>query len=156
VQWQDEYLVGIDEIDEQHKGLFKAASHIIEALQQRQKWFEVHSAMVKLLETARIHFAVEESLMRLCGYPGLHKHKEEHQSFADKLTGLQLESLTEDVSFAMAAFIKRWLHEHIRTTDNAFAAFVLEVTGCSRQRDSRQRRKGRLLLSVPPNNNSCA
>ena len=128
MQWTDDYLVGIEEIDEQHKGLLRAASAIIEALRQRQKWLEVHSAMLRLLESAKVHFAVEESLMRLCKYPGLKEHKNEHQKFADKLTGLQLESLTEDVSFAMAAFIKKWLHQHIHSTDKQFAAFILEAT----------------------------
>ena len=128
MQWTDDYLVGIAEIDEQHKSLLGAASAIIESLHQGRKWLEIHSAMLRLLESAKVHFAVEESLMRLCRYPGLKEHENEHQKFADKLTGLQLESLTEDVSFAMAAFIKKWLQQHIHNTDKQFATFILEAT----------------------------
>ena len=141
MQWKDEYLVGIDEIDDEHKALFKAASNIIEALQTRQKWFEVHSAMVRLLESAKIHFAVEESLMRLCKYPGLKEHKKEHHEFSDKLTGLQRESLTDDVSFWMVAFIRKWLHQHINNTDKQFAGFVLEVTAVGDKENARKRER---------------
>jgi len=146
VQWKDDYLVGIDEIDEQHKALFKAASNIIAALQQRQNWLEVHCAMVRLLESAKIHFAVEESLMRLCKYPGLNGHRQEHHEFADKLMGLQRESLTDDVSFWMAAFIRKWLHEHIHNSDKRFAAFVLEVTAIGGKKNA-GKRDGRLAAA---------
>lgn len=124
MDWKNEFSVGIHEIDEQHKVLVDCISLIEAAVTQQQRWSAVHSALGRLVDFARIHFAVEESLMRIHDYPGLEKHIEEHRQFSSGLKALQEKSLKADVSQEMAAFIQKELYEHIMTSDKHYAAFL--------------------------------
>ena len=124
MEWKDEFSVGIPEIDAQHQTLAGCIALVEEAVTSQQRWLAVHSALVRLADFVRIHFAVEESLMRIHRYPELERHIGEHLHFADKLNQLQAGSLRMDVSEEMVAFIQKWLHEHIMTSDKHYAAYL--------------------------------
>ncbi|MEW8498684.1 MAG: hemerythrin domain-containing protein, partial [Candidatus Thiodiazotropha taylori] len=65
VEWSDALSVGIEEIDEQHKMLVDLVNKMHEAIHQRHGSDVVKSILGDLAEYTRIHFAVEESLMRI-------------------------------------------------------------------------------------------
>lgn len=72
------------------------------------------------------HFVVEEELMAAHAYPGLPRHKEEHEFFKGKIAGL-LDAMGKDEiagSKAIAAYLKAWLEQHIRTSDLPMADFL--------------------------------
>jgi len=79
------------------------------------------------VDFARIHFAVEESLMRVHRYPELERHVREHLDFAGQIGLLQERSLRVDVSAEMVAFIQKWFHEHIMASDKHYAAHLPTV-----------------------------
>lgn len=124
MEWKDEFSVGIPEIDAQHQTLAGCIALLEDAVTSQQRWLAVHSALVRLSDFVRIHFAVEESLMHIHGYPELSRHIDEHRQFAAKLTALQAGSLRVDVSGEMVAFIQKWLREHIMTSDKHYAAYL--------------------------------
>ncbi len=84
----------------------------------------MHSALERLADFARIHFAVEESLMRMHRYPELERHVIEHLEFSDQLRQLQASSLRVDVSEEMVTFLRAWLHQHVMTSDKHYAAHM--------------------------------
>jgi len=124
VDWKEEYSVGIPEIDAQHQTLAECIALVETAVTTQQRWSAVHSALGRLADFARIHFAVEESLMRIHRFPEIERHVREHLEFADQLRQLQERSLRLDVSGEMVAFIQKWLHEHIMTSDKHYAAYM--------------------------------
>ncbi len=69
VEWSNELSVGIEEIDFQHKVLIDLLNEIHEAIQQRQDTEVTRNIVRRLDEYTRVHFAVEESLMRILHYP---------------------------------------------------------------------------------------
>ncbi len=60
--------------------------------------------MIKLEEYTRVHFAVEESLMRILHYPHYEPHKKEH----DKLIK-QLDELREKLETGKPQSVSNWL-----------------------------------------------
>jgi len=132
--WKNEYSVGIDEIDEQHKGLVNCIANLeksIESVDEKQRWTAVHYAVVQLSDYTRIHFAVEESLMRVLGYPQRDAHLAQHRVFTSFLENVQRKSITHDISEdEIVGFLRDWLLTHIVHEDKKYAAwFARENSG---------------------------
>lgn len=128
VEWSNELSVGIEEIDAQHKVLVDLLNQIHEAIQQRQGAEITGEIIERLREYTRIHFAVEESLMRILHYPEYERHKEEHDRLIDQLNGFRdkLESGKSSISFELAHFLKVWLTKHIMEADKRYTPYFLE------------------------------
>ena len=76
-----EHLIGIDVIDQQHLEIDEVCTSAIEAIRSGDKWHVVHYILVRLHELLRIHFAVEEGLMQILGYPETVSHQKMHQTY---------------------------------------------------------------------------
>ena len=124
MEWNEAYSVGIPEIDAQHHTLAACITLVEKAVTEEQRWSAVHSALGRLADFARIHFAVEESLMRVHGYPGLARHIAEHLEFSERLARLQERALHIDVSEEMIVFLHQWLLEHVMTSDKHYADYL--------------------------------
>jgi hemerythrin len=125
-------LTGIDEIDSQHQILFDCIGRLQASVSSEDRLTAVHFALEELDDFVRIHFAVEESLMRIFGYPLLTAHIAEHRQFANELVRLKEESLRTEVSEEMLTFLTNWLIDHIGKTDHQYVPHVratLTVTG---------------------------
>jgi hemerythrin len=66
--WSDELRTGIDEIDNQHQVLFECLKRLEQSVTDDERWSALHFAIEELEDFVRIHFAVEEALMRLHHY----------------------------------------------------------------------------------------
>ena len=124
MEWKEEFSVGIPEIDGQHRELIDCIALIEEGMASLAPQWAVDAAMERLADYIRIHFVVEESLMRIHGYPELARHAGEHLQFADRVRNLQEQSLRADVAGEIVAFIREWLHGHILTSDRDYAAYL--------------------------------
>ncbi len=123
MKWTKEFSVGIQEIDEQHKILADCVTSLETSVVGRERWMAVHSALIRASDFTRIHFAVEESLMRIHAYPGLEEYIAEHRRFSEHLEMLKHKSLTANVSEEMIDFIRGWLEIHVPTQDKRYAAY---------------------------------
>lgn len=128
MDWREDYSVGISEIDGQHQILIDCITLLEKAVSRQERWSAMHAAVVQLSDFARIHFAVEESLMRIHGYSGLADHIDEHRKFSSELKKLQEKALKVDVTREMIAFLHEWLHEHIMTRDKDYAFHLRSVS----------------------------
>lgn len=130
-QWRSEYSLGIDEIDGQHKMLINCIAALessIENPDEKQRWAAIHYAIVQLSDYTRIHFAVEESLMRILGYPGLDAHIAQHQVFVAYLTEMERKSITHDVrEEEIVSFLRKWLLNHILVDDKNYAIYFAQT-----------------------------
>lgn len=124
-----DYLLGIQEIDEQHQTLFDCIQRIEQSVSSEERWSAVHYGLVQLADFARIHFSVEESLLRVLGYPELDEHILEHRKFSEKLGELREKSVKTDISEEMANFLRHWLMEHILKVDKAYVPHLLKRIG---------------------------
>lgn len=127
IEWSNELSVGIEEIDSQHKVLVDLLNEIHEAMQQGRTTQVTRGIIERLDEYTRVHFAVEESLMRILHYPDYERHKEEHEKLIAQLAELhtKLEKGKGAIGFELAYFLKNWLTRHIMEVDRRYVAHFL-------------------------------
>lgn len=127
-KWSDDYTVGVTEIDEQHKELVKLLNDLHQAIHERHGSDASRKILNELAEYTRVHFAVEESLMRITHYPDFENHKKIHEALIQQVVELQnkLDSGTAKISFELLHFLKHWLMHHIVESDKTFGNYFTQ------------------------------
>lgn len=128
IEWKDNLATGINEIDAQHKELFKRINLLFEACSKNKGRAEVGNLMKFLEEYVVIHFDTEEKYMIRFNYPEYSSHKEEHSNFTRDLLDLKKQF---DVSTETLTLLKLnrklvdWLRNHIGDVDRKLGVFLL-------------------------------
>jgi hemerythrin len=125
MEWKQEYLVGIHEIDAQHKALTECISSIEQAVAQYDRQ-TADAALVRLADLAQAHFTLEESLMRILDYPRLEEHADDHKQFSVHLNTLHERSLTTDVFHDRIEALQKWWISHVQKHDKSCALHFLK------------------------------
>lgn len=127
MEWNDKLSVGIEEIDDQHKALVGLLNQLHTAIHEKHGTAACMEILDKLVEYTRVHFTVEESLMRILGYPEYEDHHEEHDKLIRQVVELQqkLKSGKANISFELLHFLRGWLSHHILETDKAYVPYFL-------------------------------
>ena len=122
VEWNDDYSVDIQEIDEQHKCLINIMNELYVALANKSNQDQVADVLNKLVEYTKVHFAVEETLMRIFHYEGYEQHKEIHDQIVVKVLEYQGEFRAGNtkVGMELLMFLKDWLFDHINKVDKGY------------------------------------
>ncbi len=121
----EQFEIGIAEIDAQHRALFVLLATLEENVGKRYAFKAARDALNKLTSYANIHFAIEESLMRIHGYPDLLAHMAEHERFRQQLTEFQRNILDADIVARLHEFIDAWLVRHIDVVDRQYVPHLL-------------------------------
>nr|AQV13709.1 hemerythrin [Ninoe sp. EP-2017] len=103
--WDESFKVFYDQLDEEHKGLFKAVFNMAEDKASEK-------ALQALVDVTEKHFSAEEELMTKKKYENLDSHKKIHAEFVTKIKGLKA-----PVDDATVTFAKDWLVNHIKGVD---------------------------------------
>lgn len=128
VAWDDSYLLGIPEIDSQHKKLLVIANELYEIAAGSPESYrlKMSSALKKLTDYTVYHFSSEENFMRSCGYAGTDAHKTAHDNFVREV-GFQVQQLSSDNiedGIRFYAYVANWVLNHIAKADKIWAAAV--------------------------------
>ena len=127
-EWSDEYLIGIDEIDEQHKRFFGTAHQLYDDILNCEGEKSVAEAVEFLRNYANKHFQTEEAFMRKCEFPRLEEHKRLHVQFFESLDQL-VEDLnvfgpSQHLADRALEIAQDWLIDHIADEDNLYASHL--------------------------------
>lgn len=127
IEWRDEFLLGIEEIDKQHQQLFRIATDI-HALLRNQLITDKYDQILKLISELKdytiFHFTSEEQYMKSIGYRKFFSHKVEHDDFIEKINGVDLDKIDRDHEqylLEILDFIVKWISDHILETDKGYA-----------------------------------
>ncbi len=125
-RWTEKYAVNITALDNQHRTLFATTNELNEALSHGEGSTVVDPVLQKLVDYALSHFAAEEMLMTRNCFPGLAKHRAEHEAFAKKVTEFieAYRAGKPSVPVELLLFLQSWLKEHILVSDKAYSAFL--------------------------------
>ncbi|MCV6639062.1 bacteriohemerythrin [Candidatus Albibeggiatoa sp. nov. NOAA] len=128
VEWTDELSVGIQEIDEQHKILVDLLNRLYESIILRTDDEEASQVLTELSQYTIVHFAVEESLMRILGYDEYEEHKKHHEELTQQVIELSNKVKAGKLSSSMELlnFLKNWLTKHILIEDKRYTAHFLD------------------------------
>jgi hemerythrin len=119
------FEIGIAEIDAQHRELFSMLAKLEENSGKGYSFEAARDALSQMTNYAKVHFAIEESLMRMHRYPDLAAHIAEHQRLRVQLTGFQQRLLDPDIATQLHKFIESWLSNHIDVTDRKYVPHLL-------------------------------
>jgi hemerythrin family non-heme iron protein len=103
--WDETFRVFYENIDEQHRGLFKAIFNV--AANRTDS-----TTLTNLVKVVKEHFTTEEAMMTTKNYTGLSEHKTVHADFVTKIS-----TLTTPVDDATVNYAKEWLVNHIKGVD---------------------------------------
>jgi hemerythrin len=128
IKWTPDLAVGIEEIDAQHQELFRRAERFVAGLTEPTRQ-DVGILLSYLRLYCVTHFGAEESWMRQVAFPGYEHHKAEHDGFIEQILELSREHERRGSPglepMRVAAWLQRWLEEHVSGVDKTFARFVL-------------------------------
>ena len=148
IEWNDELSVGIQEIDDQHQLLVSLLNKLHAAIHQHHGREAAQAILGELVDYTKIHFAVEESLMRILGFPGYEEHKVQHDTLIGEVKELQekLASGKKSISFELLHFLRMWLTKHIMNEDQQYGPFFLNKGAIAT--DDKKSIAGRLWKSL--------
>lgn len=123
VTWQEEFSVGLPEIDEQHKVLFDIINRLWGATIAKAPQDEMLDIVRELEKYTLSHFTAEEAFMRVSRFPGFEEHRKAHKTFIDRLSRERLNVVSGGhLSLDLLRFLKDWLINHILVDDKKYAA----------------------------------
>lgn len=128
ISWDDDFSVGVRELDEQHKKLISLINDLHNAM-KIGKGKEVLSPLLKsLVEYTQTHFSTEEKYFTRFGYPEQGRHQAEHQKFVGKVGAFQKDFDKGGALLSMDVmnFLKEWLAGHILGSDKRYGPFFNE------------------------------
>jgi hemerythrin-like metal-binding protein len=120
--WREEYSVGIEEVDHEHRELIGLINALHASLGDDRSAARVEAFLGEVLSDISAHFALEETVMRARGYDAFAEHKADHERLLDELRDLMDEQamgipLDDD---DLANRLSEWFGQHFRTQDARF------------------------------------
>ncbi len=128
IEWTQDLAVGVTEIDNQHKELFRRVNKFIDAMMERKGKEEIGN-VIKFLENYVVtHFGTEERYMTLYNYPDQRLHKSQHAAFIKTFNEIRTDYNERgagiDTVIKAQKRLGEWLRTHIPLTDKNFADFL--------------------------------
>ena len=122
-EFKEEYVTGIEQIDEEHKRLFEIADETYNLSRKEflvDKYDQVIQILKELKEYATMHFEHEEAYMESIGYKKMFTQKVQHNAFCEKLNSWNLYDIdenSEETVDEILSFLTNWLVSHILEHD---------------------------------------
>ena len=142
VVWSDQFVTGIELIDNQHRELVDLTNQLYQACMggNEQVVAAFKDTMSQMVEYVKYHFTTELELLKKINYPYYNDHKIQHDSLIKEIliAANEYQAGKKYTPHLFVRTLKDWVFSHIAYYDKGFAAFVAE-----------QRSKG-LLIDISP------
>lgn len=121
-------LIGVAEIDAEHKRLFELITNTDNALKNDEDPITNSILLIgELKQYAITHFAHEEEYMQRINDPELERQKEEHAEFIEKVNSYTFSDVTDEsarpIILDLLEYLSRWLMGHILGSDILIGQF---------------------------------
>jgi diguanylate cyclase (GGDEF)-like protein/PAS domain S-box-containing protein/hemerythrin-like metal-binding protein len=123
IKWENSHMVGVEEIDEQHRNLVYLVNRLNDALKHGESKETTMLMFDELLVATTHHFDTENRYMAQYHYPEQVAHEAEHARLVDE--ALQMKAQFRDGRELLALqSIKDWLLGHILYLDKKMATHL--------------------------------
>lgn len=128
LEWRDEFLVGVEAIDDQHRELLARINQLAGKIREGDT-SGIDETLRFVVDYVHFHFENEEHIMIDLNYPLMSDHLHEHQRFVehlDKLRG-EISSGLHDplyLGFQIQLFLFDWFVNHTTGTDGHLGRYV--------------------------------
>lgn len=122
-EFTDDYLTGIELIDNEHKELFRIvdqANRLVKSYDEASGYDKILDILDNLKEYTKEHFSDEEEYMEGIHYEGLEAQKRAHDAFIQKLENIDVSEIDQNPQETLQQlleFLLGWLVNHILHTD---------------------------------------
>jgi len=119
IQWRDQFSVGNDLVDDDHKYLLEIINRAEASLQAHQH-VALSTVLDELAHYGQGHFEREEAVARAVGYPKADQLHASHEALVQSLAKFRAElgeSWTPDAGAQFASFLRDWLVQHVIKED---------------------------------------
>ncbi|MDF2545980.1 MAG: bacteriohemerythrin [Anaerosolibacter sp.] len=126
--WKEEYAIGVEMIDAQHKHLFEIGNSAYKLLRDEfctDKYDKIVEIIEDLRQYTMFHFKSEEEYMKKINYRKYFSQKVEHDDFIRKVNAIDFDNVDENPEKYLEdilAFIFNWTLEHILQKDKLIKA----------------------------------
>ena len=121
--FSDQYCTGVEIIDQEHRRLFEILAELNELNRAEfipDKYDAIADVVEELKDYTIKHFQDEERYMESIRYEGLAAQQSVHQSFIDKMDGINLDEMDDNQQEyldELIDFLASWLINHIMNMD---------------------------------------
>lgn len=127
LHWDESFLIGIDELDYEHKILLSDINRLHKELSAHEEKTEIERCLGEIYSRMQSHFALEEHFMKEKEYPFYQEHKNEHEKLLDTYTEYMVQFLNEtgrSPEVKIDDNLKRWIVDHILSSDKKMSRLV--------------------------------
>lgn len=120
---KEEFLTGIEQIDQEHRRLFEIADELYELKCEEfipDKYDNIRHILGELRDYTLTHFQHEEEYMSSIGYKKMFTQKSQHDALRETISSWDLDAIDEDQDEAieeMLRLVTDWLVNHILNED---------------------------------------
>ena len=128
-KWDESFLIGIEELDHEHKVLIDDINRLHEELARHEEKSEIEKCLGDICARMQAHFALEEHVMKEHKYEFFDDHKREHDELLDNCTEYMLRFLNDtgtSSSTPIEDSLKGWVMNHIVTSDKKMSLMIQE------------------------------
>lgn len=128
VVWKDEYSVGIESLDYDHKKLLTLINQLQTAVHYQTGELFEKELLDEVVAYTKYHFDREEKMMEETGYPDMDAHKKGHREMIAKVDTFlnSYEKEGHEALEEVSLYLKDWLVQHINGTDQEYSRLFKE------------------------------
>ncbi len=137
IEWDEQYEMGIEVIDEQHKELIRITGELSVLLTSAVQGEDIYDEMVAIIQRLTdytvYHFKYEEEIFERLNYEYREAHVEEHNQLISQISKLDLRAVDEDqVTYGkkILKFLISWVFKHISGSDFLYKELFIENQVC--------------------------
>lgn len=128
LEWDNNLAIGVNEIDEQHKELFRRFDKLLEACNNGVGKEEIGNLLFFLDDYVQTHFRDEERLQVAHAFPDYPTHRVAHRGFVERLGQLKQDLHGDGASLSVIittnTMLMDWLVNHIAVMDKKIGAHI--------------------------------
>ena len=128
MSWGPKLIIGIDEIDNQHKELVSLINQLHKAMKMKKGRKISGEILTGLAEYTVYHFDHEKNIFEKYGYPGTEEHLKIHDDLVAQVLDFktQFDEGSAALTMDLMDFLNSWLKDHILKTDTKYLPFLKE------------------------------
>jgi hemerythrin len=131
ITWNDDFLIGNETIDSQHKELVKLTNEFYAGVQMGGVLAKVYflQTIQGAVQYVKTHFAAEEDIMKKIKVPNFKEHKKKHEEFIAEVTR-EIKIFEKNDNPDPAGFVKYlmdWILQHVAESDKKITPYLRKL-----------------------------
>ena len=127
--WDDQFTVGMQSMDAQHKLLFESVNELHRAWTKGEARDLTEPLLWSLLAYTRDHFSAEERMLAKADYPGLTQQQSLHRNLTQKVEQYvaRFHRGESAIDLQFLQFLRDWFTNHILKVDRGYQPWMMNL-----------------------------